>query len=403
MLTSKYSNIKINVFSFLLIILVFIPKIDLINIIGYWQGIRLEDLILLIIAGQLIVDRNSIILKANYQYKDAFIIITYMLVSNIIGHISGLSILVMVMLRFIEYLILIIFLNKLSITENFLKKLSIVYILVNVLFIILQKFDLIGVFSSLGYLGTDHPMNVRAIGITGGSWELGVLSVLCFFIYFRFEKNKIKIFLLYTLTIALLILAESRGNFVAFMIVTILFLIKVTFSKSSGVKNSLIILALIGFGYFITPILIESNLLVIRRMKGINILEIYELIKNFALYNSVPDVRGIPTWSPDLLSFIWRLNLWTEIYAEFKTNIFTQIFGTGMVRVYVDSLWIRVWLMTGYLGIFLTVYMSRKLNIFHFLFFLIASFSLDLFISFKIVLLSLLLYIKVDKTNENSN
>ena len=395
---------KINVYNFLLIVLVFIPKMDMISIGNYWQGIRVEDLILLLITLKLIKDKNDQILPGNYQFKDPFIIISYLLTANIVGHISGLSIYLMVMLRFIEYLILIIFLNKLTLSENFLKKLSLVYILTNVVFVILQEFDLIGVFSSLGYLGADHPINSRAIGITGGSWELGALSVLCFFIYFKFEKNKIKILLLYTITVALLILAESRGNFFAFMFVTFLFIIKEFLSNTKGIRiKVLAVFSITGLCYYFFPIINQLDLLVIRRMQGINILEIYELLKNFILYNDVPDAYGIQTWSQDLLSLIWRLNIWTKVYTEFNTNIFTQIFGTGMVRIYVDSLWIRVWLMTGYVGIFLTIYLSRKLNIFHLLFFMISGLTLDLFISFKIVLLSLLLYIKVDKTNENSN
>ena len=78
------------------------------------------------------------------------------------------------MLRVLEYSLLIIFLCQINLNKdqiiNFIK----FYILANFIFVILQKFSLVGSFTSLGYLGPQHELSTRVMGLSGGSgsWEL---------------------------------------------------------------------------------------------------------------------------------------------------------------------------------------------------------------------------------------
>ena len=387
----------------LLICLLFIPKIDLISIPGYWQGIRLEDLIMLSFAMYLITNYKKTFLKSDYQFKPVLIFITYFFFSNFVGYYSGLKIMPFPLLRFFEYAILILFLNNLNVTELFLKRISFIYILVNVLISLLQEIDLIGSFSSLGYLPASSYFNARAYGLTGGSWELGVTSSIAFLIFLKHETNKINISIALTLTIILVSLAEGRANFIAFF-VTVIFI----YITSISVRKLLIII----IGLFILTVITQyfyfeyyqnfTNLSLISRMDGFDIVKMSDLLKNFIMYNDYGTRDEIVSTHPNLLSLFFRLNLWSILYDQFNTNIFTQLFGVGVTKIYMDSLLIRIWFSTGYVGIILLICLLKDMKIYQLIFFLLAGFSLDIFMSFKIVLLALMLNLKSSKSNENN-
>ena len=404
-----------NNYLFVLIILIFVPKIDLISIGGYHQGIRLEDIILFIYIINFFINYNKTLLIQPYQFKGPFIILIYLIASNFVGYYSGLNIMWAAPIRFIEYMILIIFLNNLSITSQMLKNISIFYIIINLIVAIIQEIGLLGSLTSLGYLPPDHTFNNRALGITGGSWELSILAPLSFFIFLKYETNKFIISAIFLALMIIMILAEGRANFVALILVCLVIFVK-QFSLEKIIKI-LIILSIILFtitifvnnSQFINNLNIiyrtggiwyEDIFSIFKRLENINVYLLYDWIKDFVINNKAPSLLEV---NGNLLSFAYRLNFWTQLYTEYKTNIFTQIFGTGITRVYVESTLIRIWFTTGYVGIILVLFLSRKLPVYQFIFFLIAGFSLDIFMSFKITLFALLLNKKTDTRHENSN
>jgi hypothetical protein len=404
-----------NTYLFFLIILIFVPKMDLISIGGYHQGIRLEDMILFIYILSFFINYNKTFLVQPYQFKGPFILLIYCIATNFVGYYSDLNIMWAVPIRFIEYMILIIFLNNLSITSQMLKNISIFYIIINLIVAIIQEIGLLGSFTSLGYLPPDHTFNNRALGITGGSWELSILAPLSFFIFLKYETNKFIISAIFLALLIIMILAEGRTNFVALILVCL-----VIFAKQFSIKKIIKISTILVIILFTMIIFLKNSQFIdnlntiyrtsdvwyddifsiFKRLEDINIYLLYEWIKDFVIYNRAPSLEEA---SDNLLSFAYRLGYWTQLYTEFKTNIFTQIFGTGMTRVYVESTLIRIWFTTGYAGMILVIFLSRKLPVYQFLFFLIDGFSLDIFMSFKIMLFALLLNKKTDTRYENSN
>ena len=400
-----------NLYPFIVIILLFMPKIDLVAIPNYRQGVRIEDLFFLFFTAYFFLNYKKIFLKSNYQFRSILIFITYFFFSNFVGYYSNLPIMSFGILRFFEYIILIIFLNNLNVTGLFLKRIIFIYILVNFFVVLLQQFDLIGSFTSLGYLPSSHAYNARAYGLTGGSWELGVVSSISFFIFLRFEENRMNIFITFLLTLTLITLSEARGSFIAFF-ATILFI----YITSISFRNLLLIIMALASLVFLSSYLninyiinvTDQGLLhdindFLAGMSDFEFLKIGELLKNFILHNEVPPRYVIMETHPDLLSFIIRLNFWSSLYHEFNTNIFTQLFGTGFTKIYTESLLIRIWFTTGYVGIILLICLLKDMKIYQLIFFILAGFTLDIFISFKIVLLALLLNIRVNKSDENSN
>ena len=369
------------------IILIFFPKIDLITVADYWQGIRIEDLLLFIFFVQHLTNSKKVFWQKDYQYKYIVLFFTYYFFSNFIGFLSGISIMPIAVIRLAEYLILILFINSISINGSTLKKISAYYLLINLFISFMQELHFIGSFTSLGYLEPENYMNERAMGLSGGSWELGILSALNFFIYLRFEKKILYIFIFYIITLTLLFLSEGRANTIAFLFSSI-FLIKHILPKVKPYQAIVFLTFLLVFIYFSIELL---NVSLFQRVVAINYVELFYMLKNFILYNEVPSIPETTTSMPQLLSFVYRIKFWSSLYDEYNTSIVTQLFGTGMLAIYTESLLIRIWFTTGIVGLFFALLLSGHLKLYQFVFFIISGFSLDIFVSFKIFLTALIL------------
>ena len=61
-----------NIFIFLFLIIIFVPKIDLISIPGFWQGIRIEDVIIFFVGITMLVNRGILIFSNKKLYNGWF-------------------------------------------------------------------------------------------------------------------------------------------------------------------------------------------------------------------------------------------------------------------------------------------------------------------------------------------
>ena len=120
---------------FPLIIFIFNPKIDLIYIPGYWQGIRLDDLIVLFyLIFFFFFNKGKVypnLIHPNKQGFNFIIFFPYLVFSLIIGKFfSTLNIEWIVPLRFLEYIALIVVLNELDIPKKTIITLIKAYIII---------------------------------------------------------------------------------------------------------------------------------------------------------------------------------------------------------------------------------------------------------------------------------
>ena len=195
-------------------------------------------------------------------------------------------------------------------------------------------------------------------------------------------------FIFYLITLTLLFLSEGRANTVAFLFSSI-FLLKYILPKVNKVFVIVFFLTfLLFFIYFSIELL---NVSLFKRVVAVNYVELFSVFKNFILYNQVPSIPQTSAELPELLSFVYRLQFWSKLYDQYNTNILTQLFGTGMSSIYVESLLIRIWLTTGIVGLLLALVLSGQMKLYQVVFFLISGFTLDIFVSFKIFLTALIL------------
>ena len=139
---------------FPLIIFIFSPKIDIVSIPGFWQGIRLDDIVILFYSVYFLFS-NKLKVYPNLINHRIFgfnwiIFFPYIVMSMLLGKFFEINFSLIVFLRYCEYIALIIILNQLDPIKDKILLLFKLYIIINFLFVLLQYFDLIGAFTSRG-------------------------------------------------------------------------------------------------------------------------------------------------------------------------------------------------------------------------------------------------------------
>ena len=420
---TKYEILKF----FPLIIFLFSPKIDVIAIPGFWQGVRLDDLIIFFYLIYLIFSNNFKI-SPNLIHKKTIglnwiLFFPYLVLSMFIGKIYLLNPQWVIAIRYLEYMALIIILNEINPNKDKVLYLFKIYIVLNFIVVLLQYFELIGGFTSRGnceayennesfcfdkeditnicffscdlgfnknYVLPGNFLNDRVPGITGGVWELSTNLAICVYALVIFEKKLSKILPYILLSIIMLLLAQSRGIIFGFLAGSI-FLIK-DYKKVLNIifYSSTLLLLIYFFDLFNFREIIKNKFL-------IDYIKLTKIIFG-AFTNSLPaesEVNGT-----GLESMYYRAKHWLISLSELsKSNILT-IFGTGGSLIYTESFLIRVLTSFGMLGSIIIIYLSRNLPWFFIVFILVTGLTVDLFVSFKIFVFSFLLLMILKKENK---
>ncbi len=384
----KYHYNFENFFFILYLIILFIPKIDLISFEGYWQGIRFEDLALLAYAATLIFNYEEKIVNNKIVQNFSGLILYFGIIffSSFIGKLSDGLIVYVSLVRVIEYFALIVLLCNINFSKEKIILFLKIYVLANIFFVILQKLHLIGSFTSLGYLAPSHFLSARIMGLSGGSWELGVIISLCYFILVKLENPSYSKLILYFLIAFYLNLeAQNRVNFFGFIISNLIFL-KYYISR----KEYFFTLSLMLFGGIVAFLTIEYfNIISFNRLVETNYIQAIEILKQFIIFIELPSRESLDT---SVWSLWYRLFLWKKLIAPYFDNFFTIVFGGGLYTIYFESTWLRVIFSTGLLGLVYVIYMIRNLELYIVTFFIVVGLTLDIFNSFKIFAFTILYF-----------
>ena len=373
-----------NIFSLISILsIIFLPKISIINLEGYQQGIRIEDiLILLSITLYIFIFRNKKIIqnenKLNYFLFYLFLIFFINLFSGIFFS----EIKFFYLIRIFEYICLIFIFFELKIPKKKLISILIYFLLINFFFMILQKLKLVGSFTSFGYFDPSHEQSQRPMGITGGSWEIGVLCGIIFLIFTRIKRNNKQLFFIFCLCFIICYLAEGRANIIALCISTLIY----SFKKINNFKIIFLpvcLLLIMSFSNFF----LNSNF--IQRIFELEYAIIVELI--LSLFNDKEVLHYYDKDNNAHLSFIYRIEHWKSILEKINSNKIFWIIGSGLDVVYTESLFIRIIMTSGIIGFVYVLMSILNVKLYIIVYYAITGFFLDLFISNKIFVLTLLL------------
>ncbi|MBE0515253.1 hypothetical protein [Sulfurimonas sp.] len=346
---------------YILIFILFIPKINLIDIHAS-SGLRIDDLFLLII---LVLILTTIFLNRNYlnfvfKFKPYFIVLFIMLLSLysmlLNEQLTFTNFLYSV--RILEYSIFIIlgyylFKYRFNLTQIF-----IVYCCVSVFIIFLQYFGIIGGFELGRYTAYTSS---RPIGLTAGPWEVSLLLVFGLVLLQHFNRKKIYI-----------------------VIGTLFFIIAIALTGSRvGLLSALVVLMLIHkakfliYGSFLIPVLIAvlillPNISVIERSANLfntgNLQMVSTIYENIDLNNKFSEQYANVDMASELHDVSWliRTNKWMYIIKNNTSSIQTIMFGfsPGYYGSAVDGSYLRIFGELGIVGLFLytILFMHMMIN-----------------------------------------
>ena len=363
--------------AFLLFTLVNIPKINLISVPGYDQGLRLDDILLtvfLISAG--FSNKIQLLNKARVKSLILFMFVSVLL-SFYLGRETGFGS-VIFLLRWIEYFLLINLYGPLIKSSQF-------HTLVKST-IILQA--IIIAFQTINGIP-------RPFGTMAGPWEVSIILLLLAPLLIEKGKN---IFWM-GITLSAVILTKTKTAYVVLALYFLILIIR-KFPKFKWIIISSVIVLILEFRLYW--------------------IEIYQITKE-SLYPFI--AKAYSGGNPESINFYdllggtlppsiaMRINMWSEMlikhisYSLYPLVWFIGI-GPGNGGIIVDSLYIRLLFEFGLIGTFLFfrwfIYILKKLNLLQIICVLVFSTTIDIVTSSKVMTVITLIYL-YQKNNGNNN
>ena len=398
-----------------LLVFVFNPKIDLIYIPGYWQGIRLDDLIVLFyLIFFFFFHKGKIYPNLIHPGKQGFnfiIFFPYLVLSLLIGKFFGppsLNIEWIIPLRYLEYIGLIVVLNELDTSKKTIIVLIKAYIVINFICVLLQYFHIIGAIQSRGFspnMLTDAVLSAkpsaekydgflkdvlippggiylnRAPGISGGPLELSTNLSISIFCLYIFNKSIIKTLPYFILTLIMLWIAQSRGLVFGFA-AGLIFLI----------KDPKKILLFIIFIVSTSSVMYFFDLFEFKKIFEDKFYIDYIGVAKLFTASISGNIPPLNTFEGTGLESMWyRATNWNSQFIKLRDFWLFPFFGYGGDQVYTESLIVRMITCFGAIGTIIIIYFARNLPLYFLVFCFVSGLTFDLFVSFKIFLFSYLL------------
>ena len=379
---------------FILSVLLIFPKLNIIDIANYHQGIRIEDLIIIYIAFFLILSKSFEIKKNDLGFN--FIVYFFILLISIIHGSFYFGQKWVILPRYLEYIVLLIYFNRHNPDLYSIFKILRLYLILNFFAVILQELGLLGEITSLGYESPANLSDDRPTGLTGGPWELSNCSAIIFFTLLLDKKQTLTSKYIYSIIAIYLIFAtHSRAIVLSFFLALAIYI----FMKN--VKLSKIYFFLI---FFITSIL--CFLIIIKFTNNILIFdEVYfqliPMLQDFIFYQEKTNLYQL---DGRLWSMAYRIDHWLDMYNKFLLNSFTIIFGSGSTTMYYESIIFRILFGSGIFGFIFVLFAIRTFPLHIFVLLFVTGLTLDLLLSFKIFLTILFyFYILLRLENDTRN
>jgi len=356
-----------NVTCILLILLLHFPKIDIVHIASYKQGIRLDDIILL--SFFLFYLPKVLFLKGSTGILLIFITLSFFI--SFINNSNFNLMIIFHYIRFIEYIVLFVVVKHLLSNLHIVKiiKFSLIFQILMVIFQQLIPVSYIERPLSSTVAGIEF---IRASGSMAGPWELAIFMGICFFVisdYTVKQKYKSLGFGYFILIWVITILTFARAQLVALLFANIsqfkLFSKFLKFTLIFIILTLIILLILYGFE------LDSFSLGYIQYSTSVNFLSDYglEFIKSFksndfSFLGSGGRSFDLSTETYDP-SLVGRLQQWGRYYQTFQyanSYIIGILFGMGPGSggIINDGMYIKLFVDFGIIGFLIYTFYALK-------------------------------------------
>ena len=345
----KYSKILF----YGLVICLFMPKIDIIKIPYFYQGIRYDDIFLL--AGIIYILFTKKLYLSNFPLGGNYFVFygTLIFIALISSFIYGITPILLVF-KWIEYSLFFVLLHYASFSYRGLHFVTFSYILLNFILVLLQKNEIIGCITSVGYKVICHD---RPTGISGGAWELPVMLTFMIIpvIYDPFIKVYFKIFFMILTTITIY-LVETRTGIIVLIIALLLSMFN---SKTFKIYLLLIFIPIIAI-----PLLNHERMGFIFPSSNDN--KCTGRVCNF--HEETFQLPGIPYLNtrPELtkyipLTMIARLQQWSFVLVQMDASDYIFGKGLGFSGLFKEGMYIKILTDLGIVGVLFFVLFYYKL------------------------------------------
>jgi|GEM_PF-1153128 len=349
-------------FVWLGVLLIFLPKINLLSLGGETAGIRIDDFVLVWIAGLIFlftIIANAWIDRISKIEKIAFWFIGAMVFSNFINILLYRQSSLLYSMRMLEYFVFF-YIGIYFAERRDIRRVIWAILIANGIVIALQTLGLIGGFASEGYA----PLLPRAIGLTGGPWEVGAVINICFAILvFHYRRMPAFVCYLFGLTMLLLLLTAARMPTVANIVL---------FGYYFYLRSNSKILFVVKMFFVAIPIL--TALVLIPNPVFERSANLVNLTNNMDVLASALDrVDPGPTDTieqPDTemiedsdASWVMRAAKWAvaaKLYAN-TPSAWAWGVGPGHLGTSVDGGWLRLWCETGPIGVLLFISLFKQI------------------------------------------
>ena len=241
---------------FITVLLLLIPRYNLVSISGQTAGIRVDDLVLLFLFSIFLFRGRLFALNLNkfdiIYFSYVIVLIASFFFNSFYGkNLLGSETSILYPIRYIEYFIFFL-VGSIIRDEKLFIKIIFIFSVYQVILIIFQSFGFVPSFTS-----TDGIIYGKVAGSTGGPWEVSIVLSLCFAVYVNhFAKNKYLIYsILITLTLSYLYiyLLGSRTSAISILILALIlffFHTKILLSKIPFAKIFVIIAIFVAIPSF---------------------------------------------------------------------------------------------------------------------------------------------------------
>jgi hypothetical protein len=233
--------------------LLFMPKMNIVSISGESAGIRIDDVLLFVIfalfmAGVSLARKPQI----NGIESIVFILVGFMLLSNLVNLLMFGRSSLLYSLRYVEYFMFFYIGQYFFDARYSVARLLYAMLLFNAILMVLQGFSIIGGFTS----AAGFQQNVRAIGVAGGPYEIGAILnfSLAFLLFDRYKVAELTsgIFLI-ACTLVLVVLTGARMPALAHMFLISYFCYLQSPNKTYFLRNAAFVGGLLLLAIFLVP------------------------------------------------------------------------------------------------------------------------------------------------------
>lgn len=329
--------------------LLFLPKINIIEVAGESAGLRIDDIVLFLLI-PLVVLALAIRRRPSVSRGEcAFVVmLTLFMISSVVNLVVFGRSNPLYAVRFVEYFT---FYYIGVYCGAGLPYICYSLLGVNAIFMVLQACSLIGGFASEGYVQSAAN---RPIGLTGGPWEIGAVINIVFAALLYDGRRKY--WLLFCATLALLLLCGARSPAVIHLVVFGVFLFRRSRRKGALLIRGGAVLAVGLVAFLAIPNKVTERSQYLFNPENLVLAQkIYdrtELDPHFTSFEKVDNGAGILDSESDM-SWLLRATKWMYAYKTWVTTPEAWVIGLGpgMWGPSLDGGWLRLLTETGVLGV----------------------------------------------------